>query len=142
MGSGSSGRALVRTALVCAALAAAGSGMAADAQSVPLPKLVIYGNQKCPTDANGEEIVVCERRSQAEQFRIPKELREFKVTPANESWASKVVANDKVAADGIGSCTTVGPGGATGCFLQQAQAARAAKNEQKADEAHVQAALP
>ena len=105
----------------------------AAAQRAPIPKLVIYGDQKCPTDANGDEIVICERRNKSEQFRIPKELREFKVTPENESWASKVVANDKVAADGIGSCSTVGAGrcdrllratGPTGAGGKQAEEGR------------------
>lgn len=113
----------------------------AAAQRAPIPKVVIYGDQKCPTDANGDEIVVCERRNKSEQFRIPKELREFKVTPENESWASKVVAHDNVAADGIGSCSTVGPGGATGCFLQEAQQARAENKEKKADAESVESAL-
>ena len=113
----------------------------AAAQRAPIPKLVIYGDQKCPTDANGDEIVVCERRNKSEQFRIPKELREFKVTPENESWASKVAANANVAADGIGSCSTVGPGGATGCFLQQAQQARQENKEKKADAVNLESSL-
>jgi hypothetical protein len=113
----------------------------AAAQHAPIPKLVIYGDQKCPTDGNGDEIVVCERRNKSEQFRIPKELRDFKVTPENESWASKVVAHDNVAATGIGSCSTVGPGGSTGCFLQEAQQAREENKEKKADAASVESAL-
>ena len=91
------------------------------AQNVPVPTLVIYGTQKCPTDADGNEIVVCVRRKPGEQFRIPKELRELKVTPENESWAAKSAANDRVGATGIGSCSTVGAGGSTGCFAQAGQ---------------------
>ena len=51
--------------------------------------LVLYGNERCPTDTSGNEIVVCERRSAREQYRVPKELREFQVTPQNESWADR-----------------------------------------------------
>jgi hypothetical protein len=106
--------------------------------------LVLFGNERCPTDQNGNEIVVCTHRSAAEQFRIPKEMREFKVTPENEAWAVRAqgLVNDGTAAGGIGSCSTVGPGGSTGCFLQQAQAARAENKERKADEKHVEESLP
>ena len=58
--------------------------------------LVLFGNERCPTDNSGNEVVVCVRRSASEQFRIPKEMRDFKVTPENESWANRVVANNDV----------------------------------------------
>jgi hypothetical protein len=51
--------------------------------------LVLYGNERCPTDADGNEVIVCQRRSASEQFRVPKELREFEVTPENAAWAAK-----------------------------------------------------
>ena len=106
--------------------------------------LTLFGNERCPTDSNGNEVVVCVRRSAAEQFRIPKEMREFKVTPANESWAARAqgLVNDPTASGGIGSCSTVGPGGSTGCFLKQAQAAKAENKDKKADEKHVEDSLP
>lgn len=89
--------------------------------------LTLYGNQRCPTDAEGNEIVVCVRRSAAEQFRVPKELREFEVTPENEAWAAKaqgtMAAGEGV--NSIGSCSAVGPGGQSGCFLQASRANRA-----------------
>lgn len=86
--------------------------------------LVLYGNERCPTNSNGEEIVVCQRRSAQEQFRIPKEVRTFEVTPENESWAAREKTTQDVGAVGVGSCSTVGAGGATGCFVQQARRAR------------------
>ena len=104
--------------------------------------LTLYGNQRCPTDKEGGEVVVCVRQGAAEQYRIPKALRDFQVTPENESWASKVVAHDDVANAGIGSCTTVGPGGSTGCFLQQARQQRAEKKDNKAADQRVQDSLP
>lgn len=91
--------------------------------------LVLYGNERCPTNKNGEEIVVCHRRSAQEQFRIPQEVRTLEITPENESWAVREKANQDVGAVGIGTCTTVGAGGATGCFVQNA---RRAKTEAKA----------
>jgi len=104
--------------------------------------LTLYGNQRCPTDREGSEVVVCVRQGAAEQYRIPKVLRDFQVTPENEAWASKVVAHDDVANAGIGSCTTVGPGGSTGCFLQQARQQRAEKKDNKAADQRVQDSLP
>ncbi|WP_010185757.1 hypothetical protein [Sphingomonas sp. PAMC 26605] len=129
-------------ALVLGGFAAGGAVSApAAAQGVSNPPLVIYGKQKCPTDADGNEIVVCVRRAPGEQFRIPKELRDLKVTPENESWAAKGAANDRVGATGIGSCSTVGPGGASGCAVQAGRFYKREKQDAKADQRAVDAAL-
>jgi hypothetical protein len=98
--------------------------------------LVLYGNQRCPTNNNGDEVVVCVRRSASEQFRVPKELRELQITPENESWLKR---SDATLAAGtgvnsIGSCSTVGPGGASGCFGQAARVNRGVKKERETAE--------
>ena len=82
--------------------------------------LTLYGNERCPTNANGDEIVVCVRRPAEEQFRIPKDLRNFEVTPENQSWAAKEAANQTVGNVGVGTCSTVGAASATGCVVQNA----------------------
>jgi hypothetical protein len=95
--------------------------------------LTLYGNERCPTDRSGAEVVVCVRRGAAEQFRIPKELREFKVTPQNEAWAARLQPVLETGQGGIGSCSTVGPGGATGCFVRGATVAKKDAEERKQD---------
>ena len=89
--------------------------------------LVLYGNQRCPTDGEGNEVVVCSRRSAAEQFRVPKELRELQITPENEAWAvrSGGALAAGVGVSSVGSCSAVGPGGQSGCFGQRVREARA-----------------
>lgn len=91
--------------------------------------LVLYGNERCPTNSNGEEIVVCQRRSAQEQFRIPKEVRTFEVTPENEAWATREVADRDVGNVGVGTCSTVGAAGQSGCLVQQARRAKAETRE-------------
>lgn len=96
--------------------------------------LILYGNQKCPTNSDGDEIVVCERRGAEEQYRVPKELRNLVVTPENKSWAAKAqeTLDVGVGVNGTGSCSAVGAGGATGCFAQAARASKAFNAERKA----------
>lgn len=100
--------------------------------------LVLYGNERCPTDTSGDEIVVCERRGAEEQFRVPKELRNFQVTPQNSAWAVKqkaLLATGGPGANGTGSCSVNGAGGQTGCFGDAIAASRAANAERKAAQA-------
>ncbi len=114
------------TVLLAVLAATALPATAAFAQSADRV-LVIYGNDKCPTNASGEEIYVCARRPDSERYRIPKELRTpIEITPENRSWAMR--ANETLSAgagSGIGSCSAVGPGAWTGCWAQQMRAARA-----------------
>jgi len=99
--------------------------------------LVLYGNERCPINDQGEEIVICERRSAQEQYRMPKELRELVVTPENESWAAKAKGTLTAGAGtaAIDNCSAVGSGGQSGCFAQQANAYAAARRARKAEAA-------
>lgn len=36
--------------------------------------LVIFGNDPCPTNASGDEIIVCARRPESERYRIPQQI--------------------------------------------------------------------
>ena len=110
----------------------------ASAQNAPQNGvLLIYGNDKCPTDSNGDEIVVCKRLDESERFRIPKSLRTPAVKPQNESFAVRM---DSVVTDnptGIGSCSTVGPGGSTGCFVKEVKAAKAEYKDRRQTETNL-----
>lgn len=82
--------------------------------------VLVYGDDPCPKSENPDEIIVCARRPEEERFRIPRELREAEraATIAREDNVAAnraQMASGRDAATGIGSCSTVGPGGITGC---------------------------
>ncbi|WP_194745405.1 hypothetical protein [Thermaurantiacus tibetensis] len=82
--------------------------------------VLVYGDDPCPKSENPDEIIVCARRPEEERYRIPRELREAEraATIAREDNVAAnraQLASGRDAATGIGSCSTVGPGGATGC---------------------------
>lgn len=82
--------------------------------------VLVYGDDPCPKSENPDEIIVCARRPEEERFRIPRELREAEraATIAREDNVAAnraQLASGRDAATGIGSCSTVGPGGITGC---------------------------
>lgn len=84
--------------------------------------VILYGNQKCPTNADGEEVVVCARRGASEQFRVPKELRAGTVKPEYESFANRGQAILNAGQTGMGTCEgggVVGPGGGAGCSVRE-----------------------
>lgn len=104
------------------------------AQSNQSGVLLIYGNDKCPTNTNGEEIVVCRRLDEAERYRIPQDLREGEMKPSQESWAVRQKDALNTGGSGIGSCSPVGPGGGTGCFGQAAAQSRAENRKRKEEQ--------
>jgi hypothetical protein len=88
--------------------------------------LLIYGNDKCPTNDNGEEIVICQRLDESERFRIPKTLRDQAGPPQQtQSWAARAPDALEAGRTGVGTCNTVGAAGGTGCFVRNATRAKA-----------------
>ncbi|MCM8730354.1 hypothetical protein ACFO8O_05155 [Hephaestia sp. GCM10023244] len=103
-------------------------------QGTPPEKIrnvTVYGNEACPKAEEGE-VVVCSHLDANEQFRIPQELRETHYTPAKNSWVNKAQVVDEVSRTAGGlpdTCSPVGSGGQTGCFMQAGRAAAAEKRE-------------
>jgi hypothetical protein len=118
----------MKAALSLAALAAAVSLFPAPAGAQAnerIRRLIVYGRDPCPRAANGDEIVVCARRPETERYRIPKELRDQPGDdPDSTSWAARAEALEYVGRTGIESCSTVGPGGASGCWNELVRAWR------------------
>lgn len=93
--------------------------------------VILYGNQKCPTNADGEEVVVCARRSAAEQFRIPRELRDGTLKPEYQSFAQRGQSLLDTAKTGVGTCENTGAGGSAGCSAAEYGAWKRQKDAQK-----------
>ena len=122
--------------IVAAGALASGFAAPAAAQGDRISRVIVYGNDPCPRGANGEEIVVCARKPETERYRIPKELRDAPSTdPASQSWANKAESLEYVGRTGIQSCSTVGPGGWTGCFAKMLSAARQERRQAAAEAA-------
>src|SRR4051794_30044537 len=115
--------ALLAAAALGGAAALLGAASAA-AQSDQIARVVVYGNDPCPTSASGDEVVICARRPERERYRIPKELRDRRNGGENPSWAERAESLEYVGRTGAQSCPTVGPGGFTGCWSQMMRASR------------------
>lgn len=107
--------------------------LAAPAMLMPAPaaaqsgervkRVIVYGRDACPR-GTGDEVVICGRRPESERYRIPEQLREPSDHPENESWAIRAQSLEYVGRTGTQSCSTVGPGGFTGCWEQMMRQAR------------------
>jgi hypothetical protein len=111
-------------AVLAAAAALVPAAPAAAQGRLRITRVVIYGNDPCPVSES--EIIVCARRPDGERYRIPEALRGGDPgDPANQSWAARAESLEYVGRTGIQSCSTVGPGGVSGCWAEMMRAARA-----------------
>jgi hypothetical protein len=115
-------------AILSAASAAAVAAFPAPAgaQEERVRRVVVYGKEACPRAASPDEVVVCARRPETERYRIPRELRDSASAddPDSTSWAARAEALEYVGRGGIQSCSTVGPGGVSGCWNEMVRAWR------------------
>lgn len=122
-------------AIGCAALAAAASPAFAQEEEPSAERLrqvIVYGTDPCPPSL-GEEVVVCARRPETERYRVPEPLRD--TGAKGESWTARARQLEYVGETGIQSCSTVGPGGQTGCLEELLRRWREERREQAAAEA-------
>ena len=104
--------------------------VAALAQS-PVAEVIVYGNDPCPRSTD-DDIVVCSRRPEEERYRIAPNLRPSGTRQERSSWANRAQELKDVGATGIGSCSAVGPGGSSGCLVQEIN--RAVQENREAEE--------
>ena len=103
----------------------------ADVSNLRVNQLVIFEGDACPASTD-EVINVCAVLPSGDRFRIPERLRTDPNTNATESWTNRALALSYVGRTGIGSCSTVGGGGFTGCaqqLINQAVAERRGRPE-------------
>jgi len=97
--------------------------------------ITVYGTDPCPRSTDGE-IYVCNRRPETERYRLPKNQQLQGTRQQRESWAQRSRPLMTVGNTGPGSCTAVGPGGWTGCLIQEIhQDKRDSQEQQQADQA-------
>ena len=99
-------------------------------------EIIVYGNDPCPRSTD-DDIVVCNRRPEEERYRLSPNLRPSGTRQERSSWANRAQELNSVGATGIGSCSAVGPGGSSGCLLQEINRA-----VQENDEAAEQGTAP
>jgi hypothetical protein len=80
--------------------------------------LVIYGNDPCPRD------YICVRKRESDRYRLPKDQQLQGTRQQRQSWANKSKELMTAGNTGTGSCSAVGPGGHTGCLIQEINRAK------------------
>lgn len=104
------------------------------AQAQPnIAEIIVYGNDPCPRSTNNE-IYVCNRRPEAERYRLPPNMRPSGTPQQMQSWAARSKSLETTGATGLNSCSAVGPAGYTGCLEKLIKESRG-ERKQQADEA-------
>lgn len=91
-------------------------------------EVTVFGNDPCPRASNGA-IIVCRHRPEAERYRLPQNQRSDGPRQVTESWANKAQDLQTTGRTGPMSCSAVGPGGFTGCLIQEIDRAKRESKE-------------
>jgi hypothetical protein len=120
----------------------AAGGLLAGMAAVPMPaaaqapaqqgEVIVYGTDPCPRAAD-DSIMICKRYPEGMRYRIPEPLRESGTLQQRQSWSQKSHVLTTVGDTGTMSCSAVGPGGHTGCLVQQINEARKQTRQQAED---------
>jgi hypothetical protein len=86
----------------------------------PRRRLVtVFGTEPCPKPSSPDEVVVCARLPDSEQYRIPQQLRQAQVQTspflANRALLLGSASDGVTGGSAVGSCSTIGPGAQSGC---------------------------
>jgi hypothetical protein len=119
--------AMVSAMLVALAGLTEPAAPAAAQQAWNLRTITVFGNDRCPPDT------ICVRAPESERYRIPKDLRGDTGLALAERWGDRARSLEYVGQSGTMSCSPVGAGGATGCFRQLAEQARAERRARGED---------
>lgn len=93
--------------------------------SQPRQRLVtVFGSEPCPKPTSADEVVVCARLPETDLYRIPERLRRAETRQSVLSQNRAMLLGDGAggAGNSIGSCSSVGPGGFTGCDRRMIEA--------------------
>ncbi len=95
-----------------------------------LPRITEAERERnCAAAGSPEDIVVCGRREENSRHRLPPRTQGFDWTGPEQSVSRERHSLYELGDAGIGSCSTVGPGGWTGCAFRSFKA----DVEQRAD---------
>jgi hypothetical protein len=119
--------------MISLALGAAAIGglaaLSAPAAAQATNEVVVYGNDPCPRSTDST-VYVCTRRPENQRYRIPETLRESGTRQERNAWANKSHQIMTAGSTGIGSCSPVGPGGHTGCLIQEIKRSKQESQEE------------
>lgn len=93
-------------------------------------EITVFGTDPCPRSTDSQ-VYVCSHRPESERFRLPKSQQLQGTRQQGQSWAKQSQALSTVGGTGPGSCSSVGPGGFTGCLTQEIKQARRDTQEQQ-----------